>query len=175
MEELAGFHPRLWMARLLLAPLPAYTGSRLRVWILRFAGFTIGHGTTMSGTPELVGNGNLYRRLTIGRGCYFNVGCFLDLTEPIRIGDGVSLGQQVMLLTSTHRLGNAQQRAGELVAQPIQIGNGAWLGARCTVLPGITVGEGAVVAAAAVVTKDVPPHTLVGGVPAKPLRRLSEP
>ena len=128
----------------------------------------------MSGTPELVGNGNLYRRLTIGRGCYFNVGCFLDLTEPIRIGDGVSLGQQVMLLTSTHRLGNAQQRAGELVAQPIQIGDGAWLGARCTVLPGITVGEGAVVAAAAVVTKDVPPHTLVGGVPAKPLRHLSE-
>ena len=69
-------------------------------------------------------------------------------------------------MTNTHKLGTAEQRATDLIAHPIAIGDGAWLGARCTVLPGVTVGAGAVVAAGSVVTKDVPPNALAAGVPA---------
>jgi maltose O-acetyltransferase len=57
--------------------------------------------------------------------------------------------------------------------RPVTIGNGAWLGARCTILPGVNVGEGAIVAAGAVVTHDVPANTMVAGVPARAIRDLS--
>ena len=171
-EELEGLHGRLLLARLLLAPLPIHVGSRLRAQVLRLAGFAIGHGTVMWGLPTLTGGRDIYRNLVVGPYCWFNVGSFLDLGAPITIGERVAVGHQVMMLTHSHEVGPAERRAGPLTVAPIGVGDGAWLGARCTILPGVTVGEGAVVAAGAVVTKDVPAHTLVGGVPAKVLRSL---
>ena len=61
---------------------------------------------------------------------------------------------------------------GDLIPAPIRIGNDVWIGANATVLPGVTIGDGAVVAAGAVVTRDVEPLTVVGGVPARPLKRI---
>jgi len=165
-EEFAGWHWRLLAVRFFLAPLPPYVGSRLRVLLLRLAGFNIGRGTVVSDTPRIAGDGDLYGRLSIGEHCYFNVDCYFDVSASITIGDRVSLGHQVLLMTNTHKLGTAEQRATDLIAYPIHIGDGAWLGARCTVLPGVTVGAGAVVAAGSVVTKDVPPNALAAGVPA---------
>ena len=111
-------------------------------------------------------------RLHIGESCWFNDGCHLDLSSTIHIGNRVSFGHQVLLMTSTHEIGSFTRRAGALVTSPIHIGDGAWLGTRSTIFPGITIGDGAVVAAGAIVIKDVLPNTVVGGVPAKIIRSL---
>ncbi len=173
-EETQGWNSRLFVAYLLTRALPPFVGGRVRVVLLRWAGTTIGRGTVLADTPSILGERNAQRRLRIGDACWFNVGCTLDASASITIGDRVRLGQQVLVLTHTHELGDGSQRAGALRAQPVQIGDGVWLGARCTILPGVTVHAGAVVAAGAVVTKSVPAHTLVGGVPARPLRSLAE-
>lgn len=172
-EELAGLHLRLLLARLVLWPLPLHVGSRVRVYILRLAGFDIGPGTLMWGTPTITGDRGLVRRLHIGAHCWLNAGVWFNAGAEIIIGDRVAIGQQAMILTQTHDLDSAARRAGALRAAPVRIGAGAWLGARCLLLPGVTVGEGAVVAAGAVVAHDVAPHTMVGGVPARVLRELS--
>lgn len=173
-SETDQFHLRLQLAHLGMWPLPPHVGTRLRVALLRMAGFQIGHGTVIWGTPMITGSGDLYKRLRIGCDCWFNGGCFFNLGAPITIGDRVAFGHQVMVLTDSHAIGDQRRRAGPLEALPIQIGNGAWVGARATILPGVTIGEGAVVAAGAVVTKAVAPHLLVGGVPARPIRELTE-
>jgi maltose O-acetyltransferase len=171
-DETDGLHWRLLLAQSIMATLPPYVGNRLRVSLLGLAGFDIGKGTVIWGRIMITGSGNLYDRLHIGESCWFNDACQLDLNAPIHIGNRVSLGHQVLLMTSTHAIGNSIRRAGEFVTCPIHIGDGAWLGSRCTILPGITVGEGAVVAAGAIVTNDVRPNTLVAGVPAKIIRCL---
>ncbi|MFZ0547944.1 MAG: acyltransferase [Candidatus Promineifilaceae bacterium] len=173
-EETGGVHLRFLFARLILAFLPMHAGNRLRSVVLRLAGFDIGHGTFMADTPTIAGVGDIYKRLHIGKSCYFNIGCFFDLNADIRIDDNVSCGQQVMLLTHTHEIGYEYRRAGKLLPLPVHIEDGVWLGARCIILPGVTVGRGAVVAAGAVVTKDVVPQTLVAGVPARVIRQLDQ-
>ncbi|HEV2474158.1 MAG TPA: DapH/DapD/GlmU-related protein, partial [Chthonomonadales bacterium] len=97
-----------------------------------------------------------------------------DLTAGIEIEDRAALGHHVVLITATHKMECAARRCGAPEARPIRIGSGAWIGARATVLPGVTVGHGSVVAAGAVVAADVEPGWMVGGVPARPIKRLPE-
>jgi acetyltransferase-like isoleucine patch superfamily enzyme len=129
------------------------------------------------GMPIIVGTGDVRAKLSIGEGCWLNVGCYLELGEEIRIGNDVSFGPEAMILTSTHDTGAGRptRRAVEVSRMPVVIKDGAWLGARCTILPGVTVGEGAIVAAGAVVHRDVPPNTLVAGVPARIVKELGRP
>lgn len=173
-DEIGQTHLRLFFANFLLSFLPDYTANRTRTLILRLAGFRIGKGTTFWGKPQISGVKGLYERLVIGEGCGINGQCVFDLGEKISIGYRVHIGAQAMLLTTSHELGPSSQRAGSLTRAPITIGDGAWLGSRTLVLPGVMIGAGAVVAAGSVVNKDVAPNTLVGGVPAKFIRQLSE-
>jgi maltose O-acetyltransferase len=174
-SEVSQLHPRLWLARLLLSPLPIYVGSRLRTEVLRRAGFRIGSGSMFFGMPILTGIGNIYERLVIGKECLVSWGCYLDLQAPVHVGDRVGFSPQISVLTSSHEVGSPYNRVGQLHALPVTIQDGVWLGARCTIMPGVTIHRGAVVAAGAVVTKDVPADMVVGGVPARVLRELSGP
>jgi maltose O-acetyltransferase len=171
-EEFDGWHWRLLIARAVLACLPIHVGSRVRPAILRLAGFHIGRGTVMWDMPTITGSGNLYERLHIGDYCWINIGGFFNLGGTLTIGNRVSIGHQVMFLTETHELGDAERRSGPIHALPVTIGDGAWLGARATILPGVTIGAGSIVASGALVTKDVPPNVLVAGVPAKIIKEL---
>lgn len=110
----------------------------------------------------------------LGDGCYINRRCtfYADQGSVIELGRNVGLGPEVMLWTGTHQIGTPAQRCGTGRAGPIVIGEGSWLGARVTVLAGVTVGAGCVVGAAALVNKDMPPDSLIAGVPAKVLRPL---
>jgi acetyltransferase-like isoleucine patch superfamily enzyme len=90
--------------------------------------------------------------------------CFLDFRGKIKIGKNVNISSQVMIFTEDHDPQDPHFRSR---TKPVIINDFAWLATRSMVLPGITIGRGAVVAAGAVVTKDVPPYTIVGGVPAK--------
>ncbi|HEU4902670.1 MAG TPA: sugar O-acetyltransferase [Flavisolibacter sp.] len=114
---------------------------------------------------------NFGRFTQIGRNVFINHACsFLDL-GGITIEDEVLLGPRVNLVTENHPLDPADRRA--LLCKPIVIKRKAWIGAAATILPGVTIGENAVVAAGSVVTKDVPANTVVGGVPAKALKKVA--
>jgi maltose O-acetyltransferase len=171
-EEFRDFNPRLVLASWIAVFIPLRAGYRTRPFLLRLAGVKVGRGTLMAGTPRILAPDS--GLLDIGRFCWFNVGCTLDVHAPLVIEDNVFIGQEVMILTHSHEIGPAGRRGGVLEAKPVRIGRGAWLGARSTILPGVTVGEGAIVAAGAVVNSDVPPQTAVGGVPARVLKSLDE-
>lgn len=95
----------------------------------------------------------------------------LDIRE-IRIGDNVMIGPNTLITTVGHPLTPMGRRHHMAIAKPVCIGNDVWIGGNVTILPGVTIGNNVVVAAGAVVTKDVPNNTLVGGVPAKKLKDL---
>ena len=159
-------------AVLLTCLLPPGAFMRTRTAIYRLFGLRLGRGTTMAGTPTIVGFGDLRRRLTIGKRCFVNWPVHFDLSDRITIGDAVSIGHHVLLITATHRIGDERCRAGNLITRPITIEDGAWVGAGAIILPGVTIGHGAIVAAGAVVTKDVGPNRMVGGSPAREIRSL---
>jgi maltose O-acetyltransferase len=112
-------------------------------------------------------------KVEIGDHVYINEGCRFDNHAWVKVGDNVAVGQEVMFLTSSHQAGRVTRRAGQLLYEPITIGPACWIGARATILAGVTVGEGCLVAAGAVVTTDCAPHGLYGGVPARRLRELA--
>ena len=171
-NEFEAFHPVVSINRLIARSVPAYCGYRLRTAILRIGGWNIDRTALFADVPHWSGPGKVRRRLSIGPDCWINVGCRFDLSDDITIGSGVAIGHDVMIMTSTHQLGGHERRAGELTTAPVTIEQGAWIGARAVILPGRTIGSGAVVAAGAVVTRDVPPDVIVGGVPARELRRM---
>ena len=109
--------------------------------------------------------------IRVGRNVFINQACMLNDIGGIEIGDDVMIGPRVSLLTTGHPLDPGRRRR-QIVAAPIAIERNVWLGAGATVLQGVTVGSDAVVAAGAVVTRDVPPRTLVAGVPAQVLREI---
>ena len=113
---------------------------------------------------------NFGRFITLGKNVFINHACsFLDL-GGINIEDDVLIGPKVNLITEDHPLDPAERQT--LLLKPIVIKRNAWIGAGATLLPGVTIGENAVVAAGAVVAKDVPANAVVGGVPAKIIKSI---
>jgi acetyltransferase-like isoleucine patch superfamily enzyme len=123
---------------------------------------SIGPGTTVYRAPEI----RKPSRIEIGRNTVIGNGAVLDGRGGLRIGDNVNFSSGVWVWTMQHDKDSADFAAE---AAPVVIGDRAWLSCRTTVLPGVTIGTGAVVCAGAVVTSDVAPYTVVGGVPAKPI------
>ncbi len=170
-QEFGKFHLRLQIVRLLLIIFPPYTAYRIRVWLLRLIGFSIGKQSVIFSTPTIVGD-QIYSRLIIGNYCRIGVGCYFDLAGKIIIHDRTVVGLLTTIITGTHEFGGPEHRTGNNINADVEIGEGVWIGARCTILPGVKIGNGVVIAAGAVVTKDVPDNVLIGGVPAKVLREL---
>ncbi len=113
---------------------------------------------------------NFGKNTKIGKNVFINFGCtFLDL-GGITIEDNVLLAPGVKLLSEGHPLTPESRQS--LVPKPIHIKKNAWIGANATILQGVTVGENSVVAAGAVVSKDVPANTIVGGIPAKVIKSI---
>lgn len=113
---------------------------------------------------------NFGRFITFGKHVFVNHACsFLDM-GGITLEDHVMIGPKVNLVTENHPLDPATRRG--MLCQPILIRRNAWIGAGATILPGVTIGENAVVAAGAVVNRDVPDNTVVAGVPAKVIKSI---
>ncbi len=108
------------------------------------------------------------KNLTLGKKVFINIGCRFQDTGGITIGDGTLIGHGSTLTTLNHSVDPA--RRADMTPAPIVIGRHVWLGAAVTVVPGVTIGDAAIVGAGAVVTKDVAANTIVGGVPAKLIR-----
>lgn len=112
------------------------------------------------------------KNITIGKDVFINSGCHFQDQGGITIGDGSLIGHNVVLATINHDLSPKNNRKNHYA--PITIGAHVWIGSNATVLPGVSIGDWAVVAAGAVVTKDVPSLTVVGGTPAKVLKTIQE-
>lgn len=112
------------------------------------------------------------KNITVGKDVFINTGCRFQDQGGIRIGDGTLIGHNVVLATLNHDMDPEKRRW--MHPAPIIIGKRVWIGANATVVPGVSIGDNAVVAAGAVVTKDVPADTVVGGVPARVLKKLGD-
>lgn len=110
--------------------------------------------------------------ITIGKNVFVNHACTFMDRGGITIEDNVLIGPKVNLITTNHPINPSERRA--TISQPITIKKGAWVGVGVTILPGVTIGVNSIVAAGAVVSKDVPDNTIVGGIPAKIIKSISE-
>lgn len=145
--------------------LPADSVSKiLRNRIYRLMGVKVGEGSGFAGGNYI--NMGRIGRMAVGDNCFFNRDCYFDLSESITFGNGISVGTHCVFVTANHEIGPPERRAGKVVASPIVVGDGAWIGTRVTVLPGVTIGRGAVVAAGAVLRQSVPDNAFAAGVPA---------
>lgn len=112
------------------------------------------------------------KNITIGKNVFINSGCHFQDQGGITIGEGSMIGHNVVLATINHDLEPKNDRKNHYA--PIRIGNHVWIGSNAVVLPGVSIGDWAAVAAGAVVTKNVLPYTVVGGVPAKVIKTISK-
>ena len=166
--------PRWYMR--LLAPLYQHRGRGSKIY----------HSVRMDTPP--------YRRFWLGRrsvvesyccinnavgdvtiGDYTRIGIHCTVIGPVCIGSHVNLAQGITVTALNHNFGDAARRIDEqgVSTKPVVIGDDVWIGANAVILPGVTIGSHCVIAAGAVVTKDVPDYTLAGGVPAKIIKDLS--
>lgn len=173
-EEFGAFRPRWSAAQFVLRLLPPFVGNRIRPRLLRLAGFDIGPEVAIYGRLriEAAAGVDIRRNVHIGPGCHLNADCRIDASAPVELVGQVGVGHEVLFLTNGHEIGDDHQRGGESFTSGIRVEEGVWIGARATILPGVTIGRGAVVAAGSVVTKNVPPDTMVAGVPATVKRTL---
>ena len=164
-----------WYVRL-LAPLYQHRGSGSKIY----------HSVRMDTPP--------YRRFWLGRhsviepfccinnavgdvtiGDYTRIGIHNTIIGPVCIGNHVNLAQGITITALNHNFEDASKRIDEqgISTKPVVIGDDVWIGANAVILPGVTIGSHCVVAAGAVVTKDVPDNCVVGGVPAKVIKSLN--
>lgn len=112
------------------------------------------------------------KNIHVGDRVFINQNCTFYALADIVIADDVLIGPNVSLITSEHPVAPSQRRT-YLLGKPITIGRGVWIAAGATVIGGVTIGENSVVAAGSVVTRDIPPDTLVAGNPAKIIRSIA--
>ena len=156
---------RLFLVNALLAILPPTQAFGLKRALLRFAGARIGADARIcSGTRV-----HMTGELTIGAGTWFGLyGAIVGGDAPVSIGANCDIGPYLVICTGTHERNPGEGRAaGAGYSKPVRVDDGVWIGTRVTILGGVTIGQGAVVAAGALVNKDVEPRTMVAGVPAR--------
>lgn len=107
-------------------------------------------------------------------GHHTRIGLHNTIIGPVTIGDHVNLAQGITVTALNHNFSDTERRIDEqgVSTSSVSIGNDIWIGANAVILPGVSIGDHSVVAAGAVVTKDVPPHSLVAGVPAKVIKKI---
>lgn len=110
------------------------------------------------------------KNITVGKNVFINACCHFQDHGGVSLGDGCQIGHNVVFATLNHGL--APEDRQTTYPAPITLGKNVWVGSNSTILQGVTIGDNAVVAAGAVVTKDVPENTIVGGVPARIIRKI---
>lgn len=148
-----------------IAKIPFSIGNKLRIYYLKIFSMIIGTNCNISTGCKILSPNNIFLEN--------NVGIARDVTidgrGTVKIGDDSIIGFESIILTSTHNSNRTDIpiRKQGMFCNPVNIGKNVWIGTRVIILPGIDIGDGAIIGANAVVTKDVLPNTIVGGIPAK--------
>lgn len=140
---------------------------KVRIRMLRWLGFDISRGADIRGGAVITG-----RDIAIGAGTYIGAAAFLDGDGGLTLGENCNIAPRVSFYTVTHQIGNAHRRAAAHEKYPVRIGNGVWVGAGSTIIPGVTIGDGCVIGAGSLVVSDCEPHGVYVGSPAKRTRDL---
>lgn len=141
--------------------------SQARFLLLRLSGLRLRRCTVLHGV-EWFGSG----RVTLERDVVINRGAVINHSGGVYIGKNAGIGPGTLVITATHELGPSAKRYGTGTTARVSIGAGAWIGANVTILPGVRIGSGCVIAAGSVVTRSCVPDTLYAGVPARAVRSL---
>ena len=113
------------------------------------------------------------KNIFLGDNVYLNFGCTILDVARVTLGSNIFLGPNVQIYTATHPLHAGERNQGLESGEPITIQNNVWIGGSAVLCPGVTIGEGSVIGAGAVVTKDVPARVVVAGNPARMIKRIS--
>jgi len=149
---------RLYLCNEWIAGIPSY--ALRHFYYRRVMKFELGPDCSILMHNTFDGSMNL----KIGKNSVINQWCRLDNRGGVIIGDNVSISQEVLILTGDHHVDSAEFGGGN---KPVNIEDYVWIGTRATILPGVTIGKGAVIAAGAVVSRDVDPYSVMAGVPAR--------
>lgn len=141
---------------------------RLKRNLLRATGIQIGKNVKIVGPLHI----DVCSHLSIGDNTWLGKNFTVYGNADASVGSNCDIAPDVVLETGAHEIGNAERRAGNGYCKTIVIQDGCWIGVRAILLAGVTVNSGSIVAAGAVVNKDVPMNTVVGGIPAKEIRKL---
>jgi acetyltransferase-like isoleucine patch superfamily enzyme len=166
-------HVRFTLANIVSRVLPTFVSGAVRGRMYRWAGFDVAKGAFIMGNLKLTSAvPGFYEKLSIGPGVTIADHVTINLDAHVSIGANVAIAPHVLIYTGSHKLGPGSMRIGEPAAFAVTIEDGAWIRLGAILVPGVTVGRGAIVAAGAVVLKDVPPNTYVEGNPATVIRKL---
>lgn len=143
-----------------------HTDEELRSLMSRLVGYKVDDGFRLF-PPVYTDFG---KNIKIGKDVFVNSGCCFQDQGGVTLGDGCLVGHNVVFATLDHD--KRPGRRGDMTAAPIVVGKDVWIGAHATILKGVTIGDGAIVAAGAVVTRDVPPNTIAAGVPARVVKTI---
>jgi len=147
--------------------LPPFALESVRAQLYRLGGCDIAPRVALQGPLFLLGKGPVTTRLHVGEGTIIAPHVTFGLDGHITIGRNVNIGPGATLCTATHGLGFGSRRMQlAVLARPVIVEDGVWLGMQSLILPGVVLGRGSVVSAGAVVTESVPPNSLVAGNPA---------
>lgn len=136
--------------------------------LLQSIGWKIGAGTKIVAPIEVCGT------IVIGGNCWIGKNLRVNGNGTVTIGDNCDIAPEVTFQTGGHKIGSADRRAGEGCIFNQRVGDGSWIGGRSTILNNTTIGKSCVVAGCSCVVKDVEDNCLVGGVPAKVIRKLDD-
>jgi len=144
--------------------LPAF----VRTWLMRRLGFDVARDACIWANCSFRS-----RNIKIGSEVFINYGFFFDGSDLLVIGNKVRIGQFVRIITSSHVIGPASQRCTlEAATAPVRVEDGCWIGSGVTILPGVTVRQGCVIAACSLVTTTTEPNGLYAGTPARRIKDL---
>ena len=154
----------------MLSVFPVSRWFGIKRLFLRLAQIRVEKGGCINGHCWFYGRGLVMvgKNSWIGPGCVF----YSNDAAPIIIGENCDIAPEVIFVTGSHKINGSGRRAGLGYVRPISIGDGCWIGVRATILGGVAIGSGSIVAAGAMVTRDVPANSMVGGVPARLIRQL---
>ena len=136
--------------------------------LLNVAGYQVGIGTKVVGPIECTG------KLIVGANCWIGKNLKVNGNGTVVIGDNCDIAPEVTFQTGGHEIGGQERRAGKGIVAKQMVGNGVWIGGRTTIIGNVKIGNSSVIAGCACVVRDVEPNSVVGGVPARIIRRLDD-
>jgi len=146
-----------------------YVGTKFwreKRFLMRRLGHEVGEGTKIVGPVFCTG------KLVVGKNCWIGKNITVNGNATVVIGDNCDVAPEVTFQTGGHEIGERNRRAGKGWNKNIIVGDGCWIGGRCTILGGVHIDEGSLIAACACVCNDVAKNEMVGGIPAKLIRKL---